>query len=104
VYQHERSGGTITYSLPNLIAGNMYTLRLHFNEFYWKTAGQRVFNVTVNGNVVLPNFDIIAAAGAPNTAIVEQFTVQPDANGNVTVTLSGATADQPKITALELYH
>ena len=103
VYQRERSGGTITYTLPNLIAGQTYTLRLHFNESYWKTAGQRVFNVTVNGNVVLPNFDIIAAAGAPNTAIVEQFTVQPNASGNVTVTLSGATADQPKITALELY-
>jgi fibronectin type 3 domain-containing protein len=103
VYQQERSGGTITYTLPNLIAGNNYTLRLHFNEFYWKQAGQRVFNVMVNGNVVLSNFDIIAASGAPNTAIVEQFVVQPDANGNVTVTLSGATADQPKITALEIY-
>jgi fibronectin type 3 domain-containing protein len=103
VYQQERSGGTITYTLPNLVAGNNYTLRLHFNEFYWKQAGQRVFNVMVNGNVVLSNFDIIAASGAPNTAIVEQFVVQPDANGNVTVTLSGATADQPKITALEIY-
>jgi fibronectin type 3 domain-containing protein len=104
VYQHERSGGTITYTLPNLVAGTTYMLRLHFNEFYWTQAGKRVFNVTVNGIVVLPNFDIIAAAGAPNTAIVEQFAVQPDTNGNVTITLSGATADQPKITALELYH
>ncbi|QHN05001.1 hypothetical protein FTO74_17780 [Granulicella sp. WH15] len=103
VYQNERSGGTITYTLPNLAVGASYTLRLHFNEFYWKQAGQRVFNVTVNGGVVLPNFDIVAAAGAPETAIVEQFTVQPDQNGNITVTLSGATADQPKITALELY-
>jgi len=103
VYQHERSGGTITYTLPNLVAGTTYTLRLHFNEFYFTQVGKRVFNVSVNGNTVLPNFDIVAAAGAPNTAIVEQFTVQPDTNGNVTVTLSGATADQPKITALELY-
>ncbi|WP_165420392.1 malectin domain-containing carbohydrate-binding protein [Edaphobacter modestus] len=103
VYQQERSGGTITYTLPNLAVGTSYTLRLHFNEFFWKQVGQRVFNVTVNGNVVLPNFDIIAAAGAPETAIVEQFTVQPDQNGNITITLSGATADQPKITALELY-
>ncbi|WP_423201776.1 malectin domain-containing carbohydrate-binding protein [Edaphobacter modestus] len=67
----------MTYTLPNLAVGTSYTLRLHFNEFYWKLAGQRVFNVTVNGTVVLPNFDIIAAAGAPETAIVEQFTVRP---------------------------
>ncbi|WP_213807720.1 malectin domain-containing carbohydrate-binding protein [Granulicella sp. dw_53] len=103
VYQQERSGGTITYTLPNLVVGTSYKLRLHFNEFYWKQAGQRVFNVIVNGDTVLPNFDIIAAAGAPETAIVEEFTVQPDTNGKVTVTLSGAMADQPKISALELY-
>jgi len=103
VYQQERSGGTITYTLPNLVIGTNYKLRLHFNEFFWKQAGQRVFNVIVNGEVVLPNFDIVAAAGAPETAIVEEFNVQPDQSGNVTITLSGATADQPKITALELY-
>ncbi|ADV83069.1 Fibronectin type III domain protein [Terriglobus saanensis SP1PR4] len=103
VYQQERAGGTITYTLPNLLVGTNYKLRLHFNEFYWKQPGQRVFNVIVNGDTVLPNFDIIAAAGAPGTAIVEEFTVQPDPNGNITVTLSGAIADQPKISALELY-
>ncbi|WP_322480436.1 malectin domain-containing carbohydrate-binding protein, partial [Thermogemmatispora sp.] len=62
VYQSNRYGN-FTYTIPNLTAGAAYTVRLHFAETYWSAAGKRVFNVSINGQQVLTNFDIYAAAG-----------------------------------------
>ena len=39
-------------------------MRLHFAETFWTAAGQRTFNVIINGQQVLTNFDIVAAAGS----------------------------------------
>jgi large repetitive protein len=103
VYQTERSGGTFSYVFPSLTPGARYTVRLHFAEFYWTAVGQRVFNVAINTVPVLQNFDIVASAGAANTAIVEQFVATADSNGNITVTYSPGTADQPKTSGIEIY-
>jgi len=100
VYQSERFGN-FTYTLPNLTPGASYTLRLHFAEIYWTAAGQRVFNVAVNGTTVLPNFDIFAAAGGANKAVVETLPVTADASGTVTVTFT-TIKDNAKISGLEL--
>ncbi|ADV82904.1 malectin domain-containing carbohydrate-binding protein [Terriglobus saanensis] len=103
VYQHERSGGTFTYTLPNLTPGAKYTVRLHFAEFYWTAVGKRVFNVAINGLTVLPHFDIVATAGAANKAVIEEFTATADSAGNITVQYSPGSADQPKASAIEIY-
>jgi hypothetical protein len=42
VYQHNRYGN-FTYTIPGLTAGASYTVRLHFAEEYWTTAGSRTF-------------------------------------------------------------
>ena len=73
VYQSARQGA-VTYTIPGLTAGASYTVRLHFAELYFSAAGQRVFNVAINGTMVLTNFDIFATAKANFTAVVEQFT------------------------------
>ncbi len=103
VYQTERWGGPFTYVFPKLTPGANYLVRLHFAENYWDAAGQRIFNVSINGTTVLTNFDVLATAGAKNTAIVEQFTAKADASGNITVYFFGATVDQPKSSAIEIY-
>jgi len=102
VYQSERFGN-FTYTLPNLTPGASYTLRLHFAEIYWTAAGQRVFNVAVNGQPALTNFDIFAAAGGANKAVVETLPVTADASGKVTVTFT-TVKDNAKISGLELLH
>ena len=79
VYQTERYGN-FTYTFPNLSPGAQYTVRLHEAEIYWTSSGQRLFNVSINGQQVLSNFDIYATAGGANKAIVEQFTATADAN------------------------
>ncbi|HEX7735176.1 MAG TPA: malectin domain-containing carbohydrate-binding protein [Ktedonobacteraceae bacterium] len=84
VYQSNRYGN-FTYTIPGLTAGASYTVRLDFAETYWTTAGQRTFNVNINGQQVLSNFDIISAAGAANKAVNEQFSATADGSGNLTI-------------------
>jgi beta-glucanase (GH16 family) len=72
VYQAERYGN-FTYTFTGLTAGTTYKVRLHSAETYWTAVGQRRFNVAINGTQVLTNFDIIAAAGAPNKAVISEF-------------------------------
>ena len=102
VYQTERYGN-FTYTLPSLTPGASYTLRLHFAEIYWTSAGQRVFNVSVNGSPALTNFDIFAAAGGKNKAVVETVPVTADSSGKVTVVFT-TVKDNAKLSGLELLH
>jgi outer membrane protein assembly factor BamB len=51
-----------------------YTVRLGFNAPAADKAGQRIFDIKLQDNVVLEGFDIVAAAGAVNKAVVKEFT------------------------------
>lgn len=99
VYQSERYGN-FTYSFMGLTAGASYTVRLHFAEIWWSGAGQRVFNVAVNGQQVLANFDIFAAAGGNYKAIVREFTAVA-VNGQITVTYT-TVKDNAKSSGIEV--
>ncbi|NLZ05772.1 MAG: PQQ-binding-like beta-propeller repeat protein [Phycisphaerae bacterium] len=50
-----------------------YTVHLHFMEPENKKAGERRFDVALNGQTVLEDFDIVAEAGSPNVGIVRTF-------------------------------
>ncbi|UCG49192.1 MAG: PQQ-binding-like beta-propeller repeat protein [Phycisphaerales bacterium] len=50
-----------------------YTVRLHFAEPDAISEGQRVFDVALQGDTVLKNFDIVKEAGAPGIGIVREF-------------------------------
>src|SRR5271154_5408638 len=84
VYQHNRYGN-FTYTVPGLTAGASYTVRLHFAEEYWTTAGSRTFNVLINGTQVLTDFDIFAAAGGEYIAVIEPFTATASSTGAITI-------------------
>jgi hypothetical protein len=101
VYQSER-WGVFTYTIPNLTPGHAYTVRLHFAEIAFSTAGARLFTVAINGSSVLSNFDIFATAAAQNKALVEQFTSTADATGKITVSYQQGTADFPKSSCIEI--
>lgn len=100
VYQSERYG-TFSYTLPGLTAGTSYSVILHFAEFYWTQAGQRVFNVSINNTPVLTNYDIVAKAGI-NKAVVETFTATANSSGQIVVNFTVGRADQPKISGIEI--
>ena len=98
LYQTERFGSfSYHFSVPN---GN-YNVVLKFAEIYWSSPGQRVFNVSINGTQVLTNFDIVAAAGGPRTAIDKAFPVTVN-NGAITVQFILGLADWPKVSAIEV--
>jgi hypothetical protein len=101
VYQSER-WGLFTYAIPNLTPGGSYQVRLHFAELAYGGPGKRVFNVAINGNMVLSNFDIFATAGASDKAVVEQFTTTADGTGTITISYQKGTADYPKSSAIEI--
>jgi chitodextrinase len=87
VYQTARIG-SFKYTIPGFTAGSSHTVRLHFAETYWTAAGLRIFNVTVNGTQVLTNFDIFAAAGGKNKAVIEQFTANANTSGQYVITFT----------------
>jgi hypothetical protein len=88
--------------MSDLTPGATYTVRLHFAEIYWSSAGQRVFNVKINGTQVLTNFDIIAAAGAKNRAVVRQFTATADSSGKIVLEFD-SVVNYAKVSGIEIF-
>jgi len=91
VYQTERSGSSFTYTIPGFKLGAPYTLRLHFAEWTFSSPGVRLFNVTINGQQALTNFDIYATAGGQNKAVVEQFTTTANSSGQIVITYTNVS-------------
>lgn len=109
VYRTERSTnsdkGSFGYAIP--VTNGTYMLKLHFAEIYWgATSGgpggnrRRVFDVSVEGNPAVINFDINKEVG-PMTAVIKEFTTTVD-DGELNIDLS-ASINQPKLSAFELF-
>ena len=102
VYQTVRWAASFNYTLSGgLTAGTSYVVRLHFVELTFSAAGQRTFNVAINGTQVLSNFDIVAAVGQ-NHALVREFTATANSSGQIVVAFSQGGADNPSIAGLEV--
>jgi hypothetical protein len=69
LYASRRTG---SFSYANPVSNGNYVLRLLFSDYL--PAGQRKFNVNVEGNAVLSNFDITASGGG-HAALVKEFPV-----------------------------
>ena len=71
IYQSERYGmSRYRFNVPE---GN-YKVTLHFCEIYFNNAGERVFNVLIEGEKKLDNFDIYEEAGHDRT-VIKSYTV-----------------------------
>jgi malectin (di-glucose binding ER protein) len=98
--------GEFSYNIP--LKSGIYEMRLYFADTSYSpgTAMEggeniRVFNVLLNGKLVLHNFDVIADAG-PNTADVKVFKdVSPAPDGHLHLAFSKG-ADMPFINAIEI--
>jgi hypothetical protein len=102
LYQSERwHSANLVYNVP-VVNGN-YNVILHFAEIYFNNPGQRRFNVDIEGQRVLTNFDVVANAGARDVAITRSFNANV-ADGFLNITLSKGANDNPKISAIELVY
>jgi len=102
LYQSNRyvSGSTpLIYKFA--VTNGAYRVNLLFSENYsaLQSVGARVFNVKLNGLLVLQNFDIFATVGA-NTAVVESFNTNVT-NGQLAIEFD-TLVQNPKINAIEI--
>jgi hypothetical protein len=68
LYQTAHAGAS-TFTYQTTVPNGSYTVNLKFEENFYTQSGKRLFNVVINGNTVLTNFDIFVAAGAQYQAI-----------------------------------
>jgi len=106
LYQTERFGA-MSYEIPVSVAGE-YDIRLHFAELFFGLPGggssggqgSRVFNVVIEGNSVLSNFDILSEV-APATALTKEFNNVTVNDGFASVQFVSVT-ESPKISGIEI--
>lgn len=109
IYKTERTAtgrlGSFNYNIP--VPDGEYEVKLHFAEIYWGATGggpneegKRLFNASIEGEEVFSEYDMNAEL-APMTAIIKTFSVTVvDSVLNIAF---GATVDQPKISAIEIF-
>jgi hypothetical protein len=51
-----------------------YTVKLYFSELENKKPGERVLNISLQGEEVLRNFDIVSEAGKTDKEVIKSFT------------------------------
>jgi hypothetical protein len=88
-------------TLGGFVPGSTHLVRLHFAETFFSTVGSRTFNITINGTQVKTGFDIVAAAGAKNKAVIQELTQTADANGNFVVTFT-SVVNNALLSAIEV--
>jgi hypothetical protein len=84
------------FDVPN----GTYQVTLKFAELFWLSRGQRVFDVYIENSTMLPNFDIIAAAGDRLRAIDRTFAVQVS-DGRLDIDFV-ARVNFPQVSAIEV--
>jgi hypothetical protein len=77
--------GQMTYRMGGFTPGGSRSVTLYFVEHFWSAAGKRLFNVIINGNQVLTDFDVFADAGGQYIAVRRTFTTTANASGEVVV-------------------
>ena len=90
----------LTFNVP--LNDGTYTVKLHMVDLYWTAAGQRVFNVSLEG-VTPPNLvneDIVAKVG-PKNALVETVSGVQVTGGQLTITLN-ASVDYGALSGIEI--
>ncbi len=100
VYQNGRVG-TSTYTIPGLAPGAQYTVLLHFAETYFAAAGERQFNVAINGTAVLTNLDVYGTVGI-DAALLETFTATANSSGQIVIAFTVGAENQPLIMGIEI--
>jgi hypothetical protein len=100
VYQNGRVGVS-TYTIPGLASGAQYTVLLHFAETYFAAAGDRQFDVAINGTNVLTNLDVYAAVGE-DAALVEQFAATANSSGQIVIAFTDGAVNQPLLMGIEV--
>jgi hypothetical protein len=101
LYAQQYGGVTGTALRYSGLAPGSATVELFFAEPYFSQPGQRVFDVAINGLVVLKRFDIVAESGGKAVAVVKKFTVDCT-YGTLELSFPAIEHDLPTIAAIRV--
>lgn len=100
-YGNSTGGETLTYTFP--VPSGPYQVTLKFSENSFSSNNQRLFNVAINGNTVLSNFDIHNTAGGEYRALDEVYSnITPDTNGNIVIQMTQGSQNNPQVNAIQI--
>ncbi|MDT7827289.1 malectin domain-containing carbohydrate-binding protein [Pricia sp. S334] len=110
LYQTERSASPPTFAYNVPVDNGNYQVVLHFAEIYWGATGggsggtgQRIFDVSLEGNTILDDYDINADVGSESVAIKTFNVTVSDGVLNLDFDAAGSDGvDQPKVSAIEI--
>ncbi|GGB83617.1 hypothetical protein GCM10011325_08960 [Dyadobacter sediminis] len=107
LYRSERSAQSFSYNIP--VTNGEYVVVLHFAEIYFGAPGgvpkglrQRLFNIDFEGVNRADEYNIIAYAGGPMTAVEEEYTNITVSDGILNIDFLNAGANQPSVAAIEV--
>ncbi len=111
LYQTERSSPSKTFQYSFPVTNGNYNVILHFADVYFGATGggpggigSRIFDVSIEGSLVLDNYDIIADVGSESPVIKLFNTTVVD--GSLELDFSALASvggvDQPKVSAIEV--
>ena len=88
IYKTERWSANLAYAIP-VEKGKEYKVTLKFTEIYHGAKNLRLFDVTVNGQLFLDNYDVFAAANGKNIA-VDTATIATAEDGYIYIELNAS--------------
>jgi hypothetical protein len=106
LYKSERFTVNLDYAIP--VENGDLEVDLHFAEIFWGApgagsgfgaSGQRIFNVSAEGNLVVANLDIFDTVGAEAALVLTVPVTVADGELNLDFT---ASVDQAKISAINI--
>jgi len=98
LYRTERYGNAFSYEFP--LPNGAYKVILHFAENTWSGTGVRVFDVFIENNQVLKDFDIFAEVGM-NHALTKTFDPIQVEDEMLDIYFQ-SSADMAKVSAIEV--
>jgi len=99
LYQTEHwADGELTYAFT--LENGTYDVTLHFSEVNAPASPQRVFDVSIQGDVVIEDLDPVAEAGV-DTAIVYTFEDVEVTDGELTIE-AASSQENPKFSGIEI--
>jgi len=101
LFQNQMYGPTGTIGSWYGFAPGNVTVQLDCAETYFSATNSRVFDVALNGTVVLTNFDIFKQAGGKNIALTETFTVNTT-NGAIILSVPKIEQNNFQLAALKI--
>ncbi|MFS4445160.1 PKD domain-containing protein [Maribacter sp. 2307UL18-2] len=111
LFETERTNSQPAFDYEIPVPDGNYDVVLHFAEIFWGAtgggaggAGSRIFDVSIEGNLILDDYDIIADVGS-ETPVAKTFNITVT-DGNLDLNFSALAAnggvDQAKVSAIEI--